>query len=582
MIKLVLYKIKKYIAHISQFIRTPNKRQHIKKIRSLIREKGVVSGIQSYLDQIHMAEIVRRESLLFQKDSGSVVILTTLHCIYIANLIKYHLSNIQIEADIILRKPEEGYSYKLHYVICPQIFDELPEFYIAFQLEQSVNSRWFTDKYFEILNKAKIIFDYSLININFLLNKEIPFKKVYYLPIYYFPGYSAYLNLAAPVKEEYDVLFYGDPKHPRRQHFLDLISQYYSVKVVREVFWLELYQELLKARIIVNIHYYEGALLETTRLYECLSLNKLIISEKSIDQEYHTELDDIVEFVEIDDVAGMVDKIGYWLKNEQLRHDKVAANMEKLTKLQNQFSFYFYRYLLSVDLITFNEFWQYCGNQIIVDKNFYCLSLPESLDRRNDFIKDNKYGAQLYNGLRHNLGWVGCGLSFKSLIQRAKEQNLEYIIICEDDVEFYGDFEDRLDQILAYLRSCKSWGIFSGLLADLHPDTEILDIEEYQGVEYIFINKLISMVFNIYHRSVFDIILSWNDSLHDAYTNTIDKFIESHDIKVVTSLPYLVGHKESLVSTIWGFQNTQYNELITKSIIALQQKVADYKLSHNK
>lgn len=582
MIKAMLQKIRKYIAHIYRFIKTPNKQQSIEKLKNLISEKGIVSGIQSYLDYLHMEEKIYKESLLFQRNSGSVVILTTLHCLYIANLIKYNLSNIGIEADIILRKPENGYSYKLHYVICPQIFDELPEFYIAFQLEQSVNSRWFSDKYFGLLNAAKAIFDYSLINVDFLLANEVPFNKVYYLPVYYFNNYCEYLNLEDSVKEEYDVLFYGDPNNSRRQYLLEMIQQHYSVKIVKEVFGVELYKELLKAKIIINLHYYEGALLETTRLYESLALDRLIISEKSVDQEYHAELETIIDFVEIGDVANMIDKIGFWLKNEQLRYEKIATNKERLIKLQNQFTFYFYRYLLSVDLITFDEFWAHCGQQIIFDKTFYCLSLPESLVRRKDFVKDNKYGAQIYNGLRHNLGWVGCGLSFKSLIKRAKEQNLEYIIICEDDVEFYSDFGDRLEQVLYYLNSHEGWGIFSGLLADLHPDTKILGIDEYNGIEYVFINKLISTVFNIYHKSVFDVILGWDERLRDPYTNTIDKFIESHDIKVVTVLPYLVGHKESLDSTIWGFQNTQYNELITKSIVALQQKVANYKLVKNK
>lgn len=56
-----------------------------------------------------------------------------------------------------------------------------------------------------------------------------------------------------------------------------------------------LYWKKQKNRVL-NIHYYENALLQTTRIYECLSLNKLVVSEQGSDQDEHTELDGIVDF----------------------------------------------------------------------------------------------------------------------------------------------------------------------------------------------------------------------------------------------------------------------------------------------
>jgi hypothetical protein len=153
------------------------------------------------------------------------------------------------------------------------------------------------------------------------------------------------------------------------------------------------------------------------------------------------------------------------------------------------------------------------------------------------------------------------------------------VIICEDDVEFYPDFTNRLQLILEYLtKNTHKWDIFSGLIANLHPDTQVLSIEEYQGEEFVYINTMMSMVFNIYNASCFDRILAWDDGNRDAEVNTIDKFLENNGkLRYVTVNPFLVGHKEDLHSTLWGFQNTQYKNLIENSTKLLHNKIMEYK-----
>ena len=52
---------------------------------------------------------------------------------------------------------------------------------------------------------------------------------------------------------------------------------------------------------------------------------------------------------------------------------------------------------------------------------------------------------------------------------------------------------------------------------------------------------------------------------NDADNNTIDKYLESFKLKVYTTSPYLFGHKESLTSTLWNFQNSTYKKKISSS-----------------
>ena len=507
-----------------------------------------------------------------------VGILTTHHCIFVANLIKNYLLKIDFTVDIIFSRPSYGFTHNLYYVICPQFFPELPDIYVAFQMEQSVNSRWFTADYFRALKYSIAIFEYSLTNVEYLLNSDLLLQQIFYLPICYFPNYISFLNLPEDSFEEYDVVFYGDIKNTRRQCFINEISQKYKVKILNEVFGNDLIHELRKARVIINIHYYEGALLETTRIYECLSLDKLVISESASDMIHHAELSSIVDFVGIGDMAAMANRVDYWVSNTEIRLQKIVENKTRLEKLSNKFSYFFYRFMLAKDMINYQKFYSLSCSEIKIGSDFWCLSLPESQDRRRDFIQDNQYLIQIFNGMRHNIGWIGCALSFKTMINKAKDLNLNYVIICEDDVEFYPDFNLRLNSILRYLTSCSDkWDIFSGFIADLHQETHVLAIEQYENEEFIYIDKIISMVFNVYNRSCFDTLLNWDEQNRDVATNTIDKYLESNnDLRYVTVNPFLVGHKEKLNSTLWGINNLQYNKLITSSIDLLEQKIHEF------
>ena len=60
---------------------------------------------------------------------------------------------------------------------------QLPECYIAYQMEQTINSRWLTDKYIEILGQAEAVLDYSKVNIEYFSKYEKIKDKLYYVPI---------------------------------------------------------------------------------------------------------------------------------------------------------------------------------------------------------------------------------------------------------------------------------------------------------------------------------------------------------------------------------------------------------------
>lgn len=496
-----------------------------------------------------------------------IVILTPKHCYYIAYSIKLALERINIESEIIYQRPDNGFSDVPHFVICPQIFSVLPGFYIAIQMEQSVSSRWFTPEYIKTLENSFAILDYSINNIKYLQEQGLHWKQIYYLPIGYTPNYQPFDDNDSVSIEEYDVLFYGDTNNDRRKKYLEAISSQFKVKIISDTFGKNLYMALKKAKLVINIHYYKGALLETTRIWECLSLNKLVVSEYSSDMEENTDILDLVDFVEVDNIDAMIDRISFWLRDDKIRHEKITQNKQKLEKSYfNRFNYFFYRFLLANNNIKYDTFWNLIGKNYKLNCDKVCLTLPETPIRTNEFQKENKYGFEVFYGLRHQQGWIGCAISYKFLAMLALKENLPYLTVCEDDVVFPENMYTYIEDIICLLLANPNYDVFSGLLADLHENTKIINTYHYKNKKYAVINRFISTVFNIYRKNILELMASWDEKNHDIENNTIDRYIEKNlHLNVLTTIPFLVGHKEDQKSVLWGFQNTQYNELIRKS-----------------
>lgn len=535
-------------------------------VRETLHRISHVLGHQSHYA---MPEVIS----LGDKDTAELVILTTTHCGYLAELMCASLEKVNIQAVVQYQMPEEGYLDVLHIVICPQMFPVLPGQYIAYQLEQSVSSRWFTDDYLARLENSLAIFDYSLKNIAFLQDKGLSYRQIYHLPVGLLPREL----VKHPVSETVDVLFYGDINNDRRRAYVAELKKHFSVKIINDLFGDELYAEMSKAKVIVNIHYYEGALLETTRIYECLSQNKIIVSEESADMDEHSALLPLVDFVPINNIDEMVERVRHWVHDDVRRSEHCVRLRKACVETPDVFSYYFLRAFLAHDLITYEQFYTAVGDSINFDSDMVCLGLPETVSRRADFDNDNHYGIQYFPGLRHRLGWVGCGLSYKFLLHRAKDIGLERIMICEDDIQFPDHFLSRLDSVNEYLNERNDWDLFSGLIANLHQDTKILACVEHDEQKYVTIDKMTSTVMNIYSKGFYEKLLGWDDRNHDAKTNTIDRYIESRsDLHVITTPKFLVGHKEELDSTLWGFNNSTYREMIAESERLLGLKLDEF------
>lgn len=540
--------------------------------------RGLVTAMRTTIQmRSAQADQVRRSRIMCSVlRNRKISILCTQHTLYVAHTLAFALEPEGFNVVILTTPPLQGFGDEIHIVICPQMFSRLPTAMVAFQMEQSISERWFTKKYLRTLSHALAIFDYSKANIAYLVAKGIPYRNIYYLPVGVIPNYPAFLHtqgieLAPSEEKKYEVLFYGDPHSDRRCDILSELSRHFRVEIVSEIFGAALYKKIRAAHVVVNLHYYDGALLETTRICECLSLGVRVVSECGVDQDDYLELSKSLRLVKAGDIKGLIDAITHELRQAP----KSTAVSPSVTS-----PFYLLRFLTAFGLTDFDK-----QRRLPAPPNFttgkICLSLPETPARRAAFLARKMDGFEIFDGLRHAQGWIGCAMSYKYLATQARRMGLKRLTVCEDDAVL-----DKAAEVLpvveAYLdRLAGEWDIFVGLIADLHEDARITQVKTFRDLTFVHLDRMTSTVFNIYNHTAFDVLAAWDETDENADSNTIDRYLEQRcRLRVITTLPFIAAHDEQEVSTLWGIGNSEYVDMVLASQSTMAEKVRRYLAVH--
>ena len=493
-------------------------------------------------------------------------VMATPHTLFIAHLLARQLRMQGWEVDITTEAPA-GFPHQMYIVVCPQMFKQLPpgEKRIVYQMEQSVSSRWFTADYFHVLENSVAVLEYAMVNVEFLAGHGIVYPHIYYLPVGADPDYA---GTDAVQEKKCEVLFYGDANScERRRDMLAVLKQHFDVRVCSEVYGADMNAIIRSARVVVNLHYYENALLEMPRVQECLSLGVSLVSEAAQDQQEYPELSGAVTFFEQGNLEAMVAAVRH-----ALEHPVSDEAVRQSTVLSDQrFTYMFDRFLVAMNLLDTASI-KDITLPLPAASTRVALSMPETIVRRRLFEANKPQDCAVFDGVRLRPGWVGCGLSYAALARHALRNGVKRLTIIEDDALLPDDFEEKMRTVNAYLDTRKDqWNIFAGVIASLHPGTRVLHSEVFQGMRFLTVDKMTSMVCNIYDESALHLLASWDPAHRNDQTNTIDKYLERQvELRVVVALPFLVGHREEVHSTLWGFQNTQYSEMIVDSGAALQ------------
>jgi len=222
-------------------------------------------------------------------------------------------------------------------------FNLLPNRFIFYQIEQE-NSIFLTDKIYlkrlkYMCRLAEKIWIYTdvckIINKYCSKNKlkwvPMPFICLTQLDIKYLMDYDSCT---------YDIFFYGH-LNDRRKKILEELTKVFGsgLKICNGCYGEKKISNISRSKIILNLHYYEKAGLETCRINEILNMNKIIVSEKSPLDKLNMELyKNIVVFVdEIDKQLLNINLLIGVLKqylNKSTYVEKIELNKKHIKKLE--------------------------------------------------------------------------------------------------------------------------------------------------------------------------------------------------------------------------------------------------------
>lgn len=185
--------------------------------------------------------------------------------------------------------------------------------YVVYQLEQvpeTINDgskNWFAGengaKYISILKHAINVYDFSYRNAE-LLKKHYDIDATV-VPLWFNEGLTAkgWCISKKTVSKKYDVLFLGSENPRRTEIFNKLKSAGLNVFVANNV-WRRNCQNMINScKIFLNLHYYENANLEVSRLIQALSMGAYVVSEHSSDVILDESFKNYVDFVDTDKIV---------------------------------------------------------------------------------------------------------------------------------------------------------------------------------------------------------------------------------------------------------------------------------------
>lgn len=496
----------------------------------------------------------------------NLYIITINSLLPIAQNLQKLLLKLNISSKIIINLTKEqclnSTENELYIIISNNIeHDFLPLRYIFYQIEQ-INSKWLTPKYINILVNADFVWELCITQYN-KYKDILPLENI---KINIIPYRNENKNNSNII---YDILFFGY-QNERINRILEKLSKKYKIKLT-ENFSEEIYEYIKKSKIILNLQYGD-AFLETSKIIDILPYNKIIISEKSHDDDWY-QMDlykNLVIYVDkidnnLSNIYNLYYEIDKYLQPEN--YNSFVNNLEKNKKELEQKTLYF----LSKNLLPY-----YKNNPIIdlKDNKIYCLHLLETPYRIKIFNSQKyKPDFEIFPAIKYSPGWIGTGLSYKTLIYNAKRCNLNKITICEDDCMFKEDFNEKFNIINSFLNKDNNWDIFVGVMAEVPDNAIIKNVYRYKNVIFLELNKMMSAVFNIYNKSSFDTIINWNENDLNFDDNTIDQYLKRMDLKIITTYPFEFSCTNT-DSTLWGSNLfDHYEKMFQNSLNILENKI---------
>jgi hypothetical protein len=222
-------------------------------------------------------------------EKQNLVIIATKQTLFISSILKQWFSTLYNQVSVLEELteilPNHVYFFFCIFLIHKRWYPLLKNNYIIYQLEQHTNGNlsghyrnmetclldWFYEN-------ARMTFDYCQQNVDFLESylSCSPAKKPKLLEIPFINNFKTIITnrYSKPI----DILFCGCI-NSRRKEILSFLFKRYRVQVVTNQFFKELLPYFSQSKILLNIHYYDNAILERVRINEGLYYGLPVVSE---------------------------------------------------------------------------------------------------------------------------------------------------------------------------------------------------------------------------------------------------------------------------------------------------------------
>ena len=174
---------------------------------------------------------------------------------------------------------------------------QLPPGSIIYNLEQvDDRSRWMTGALLDLYRRYPL-WDYSATNIERLVALGVP--RPTHVPIGYVPS----LTRIAPAEPDIDVLFYGSLNERRKRVIDRLRAAGVRVEAVFGVYGGERDALIARAKLVLNVHYYEAKVFEVVRVSYLLANGRAVVSERGSDPAEEASFASAVAFADHDQLV---------------------------------------------------------------------------------------------------------------------------------------------------------------------------------------------------------------------------------------------------------------------------------------
>lgn len=155
-----------------------------------------------------------------------------------------------------------------------QVISNLPHETIVYNSEQiDDKSTWINGRYLEILRSCTV-WDYSEANIERL--RLLGVRRVTHVPVGYVPQLT---RIPSVVHQDIDVLFYGAINERRKNILEELISRGLRIEFLSGVYREERDRYIARAKVVLNMHYYDASVFEIVRVSYLLANEKAVVAE---------------------------------------------------------------------------------------------------------------------------------------------------------------------------------------------------------------------------------------------------------------------------------------------------------------